>query len=400
MVLDYFEEGRRQLKDQRYYEKLDHNPTKEHKEIVTKTIQRLAEEDDISEETAAKLIPSNWRTPVFYLLPKVHKEGCPGRPVVSSVKCHTEKISAYVDEKLRPIVTKLTFYIKDTSDFVNKVRNIGKVPEESYLVTMDVTGLYTNIDHSEGLDASMQKTLEQENRDQKPLANSLTLLMRLILVLNNFVFNNVNYIQRMGTAMGTRSAPSFSNIFMGDFEQTFVYICIQMFVQNLPWRCCWMTDDVHQILGPLYRRHLFYMDWKPALKTFINYMNNVHPTIKFTAKYSEKAVNFLDTTVEKSVTGELSTDVYQKQLTTLHICIGNQLMTTGWKSIPYTLRLRRICQNDKTIKKRIQQYSEYFVACEYKRTDIHKEMRRVETISHEEALKPKEKTQRDHWHKL
>ena len=32
---------------------------------------------------------------------------------------------------------------------------------------MDVTGLYTNIDHSKGLDA-MQKTLEQENRDQKP----------------------------------------------------------------------------------------------------------------------------------------------------------------------------------------------------------------------------------------
>ena len=41
-------------------------------------------------------------------------------------------------------------------------------------------------------------------------------------------------------------------------------------------------------------------------------MNNVHPTIKFTAKYSKKAVNFLDTTVKKSVTGELSTDVYQK----------------------------------------------------------------------------------------
>ena len=105
---DYLEEGLRQLNDQMYYEKLDHNPMKEHEEIVTKTIERLVEEDEISEETAAKLIPSNSRTPAFYLLPKVHKDGCPGRPVVSSVKCHTEKISAYVDEKLRPIVTKLT----------------------------------------------------------------------------------------------------------------------------------------------------------------------------------------------------------------------------------------------------------------------------------------------------
>ena len=120
---DYLEEDLRQLNDQRYYEILDHILTKEHEEIVTKTIERPVEEDKISEETAAKLIPSNSRTP------KVHKEGCPRRPVVSSVKCHTEKISAYVDEKLRPIVTKLTSYIKDTSDFVNKVRNIGKVPE-------------------------------------------------------------------------------------------------------------------------------------------------------------------------------------------------------------------------------------------------------------------------------
>ena len=99
-----------------------------------------------------------------------------------------------------------------------------------------------------------------------------------------------------------------------------------------------MVDEVHQILGPLYRRHLFYMDWKPALKTFINYMNNVHTTITFTAKYSKKAVNFLDTTVEKSVTGELSTDVYQKQLTTLHICNGNQHMTTGWKKAFFIVR--------------------------------------------------------------
>ena len=56
---DYSEEGLRQLNDQMYYEKLDHNPTNKHEETVTKTIERLVEEDEISEETAAKLIPSN-----------------------------------------------------------------------------------------------------------------------------------------------------------------------------------------------------------------------------------------------------------------------------------------------------------------------------------------------------
>ena len=37
-------------------------------------------------------------------------------------------------------------------------------------------------------------------------------------MLNNFVFNNVNYLQKMGKAMGTRAAPSYSNIFMGSLK--------------------------------------------------------------------------------------------------------------------------------------------------------------------------------------
>ena len=40
----------------------------------------------------------------------------PGRIVVS-VNNHTEKLSAYVDEFLRPIAEKLLSYIQDTTHF-------------------------------------------------------------------------------------------------------------------------------------------------------------------------------------------------------------------------------------------------------------------------------------------
>ena len=105
-----------------------------------------------------------------------------------------------MDEKLRPIVSKLNSYIKDTSDFLRKIKEI---PKDAILVTMDVTGLYTNIDNTEGLEA-MREALEENSQNQKPSANALTLIMRLILMLNNFVFNNVNYLQKMGMAMGKR----------------------------------------------------------------------------------------------------------------------------------------------------------------------------------------------------
>ena len=70
---------------------------------------------------------------------------------ISSVNCHTAKISEFVDHNLQPIVQNLKSYVKDTSDFVRKIKNIGKVPDDSYLVSMDVRALYTNISHEMGI---------------------------------------------------------------------------------------------------------------------------------------------------------------------------------------------------------------------------------------------------------
>ena len=45
---DYLKEGVRKLSDEKYYEKLGHNPIKEHEKIVKTTINRLVEEEEIS----------------------------------------------------------------------------------------------------------------------------------------------------------------------------------------------------------------------------------------------------------------------------------------------------------------------------------------------------------------
>ena len=41
----------------------------------------------------------------------------------------------------------------------------------------------------------------------------------MILGMNNFFFNGQHFLQTHGTAMGTRMAPSYVNLFMGNFEQ-------------------------------------------------------------------------------------------------------------------------------------------------------------------------------------
>ena len=44
-------------------------------------------------------------------------------------------------------------YIKDTEDFLKKVQNMGKIPQNSILVTADVVGLYPSMLHNAGLNA-------------------------------------------------------------------------------------------------------------------------------------------------------------------------------------------------------------------------------------------------------
>ena len=92
----------------------------------------------------------------LYLLPKIHKNvsPVPGRPIVSANESPTERISAFVDHFLAPIVHTSKSYIQDTSDFLRKLGDFKDIPSKASLVTLDVCSLYTNIPNIEGLNAA------------------------------------------------------------------------------------------------------------------------------------------------------------------------------------------------------------------------------------------------------
>ena len=50
------------------------------------------------------------------------------------------------------------------------------------------------------------------------LADDLVDLAELVLKNNNLTFNGKHYLQILGTAIGTKMAPSYANIFMGKVE--------------------------------------------------------------------------------------------------------------------------------------------------------------------------------------
>lgn len=91
----------------------------------------------------------------FYTLPKIHKIliDPPGRPIVAQTNSLLSPLSQYVDVFIKPFVQLLQSYIKDSSDFINKISEVNSLPETSLLLTLDLTSLYTNISHEKGLSA-------------------------------------------------------------------------------------------------------------------------------------------------------------------------------------------------------------------------------------------------------
>ena len=90
----------------------------------------------------------------MYLLPKILKRlvNVPGRPVISNCGTPTEKASKFLDHNLQPIMRSGMPYIKDTNDFLSKLKNLKKVPDNVIIVTANIVGLYPSIPHNEGLD--------------------------------------------------------------------------------------------------------------------------------------------------------------------------------------------------------------------------------------------------------
>ena len=81
---------------------------------------------------------------------------------------------------------------------------------------------------------------------------------------------------------------------------------------------------------------------------YIYTLNEIHPTIKFTAEWSQKSINFLDVTVSL-IDGQIETDLYVKP-TDSHQYLHSSLCHPYHckKSILYSqaLRLNRICSNN------------------------------------------------------
>ena len=220
---------------------------------------------DIDDKTLEYLIPDSPKPDIFYLLPTIHKANNPGRRIVSANSHPIEKISGFVDFHLRQHVEALPSFIKDTTDYVQKMAALNSLPSHTTLVTMDVTSLYTNIPHSDGFEAC--KEIRESRSVKVPHSDCLVTMLTMVLRKNNFTFNGDHNVQINGTAMGTKMAPSYGNTFMGKFEKQLLESSIER-----PFTWYRFRDDV-DMKGT---------QSNEELQNLLSRANDLHPSIKFT----------------------------------------------------------------------------------------------------------------------
>ncbi|XP_078374399.1 uncharacterized protein LOC144657936 [Oculina patagonica] len=373
----YVNECNRQLNDIKYYEKQSSDLTKKIQGLVVEYTTRLHNDNLIDSETL-KYLSSNSdpKAGRFYILPKIHKQGNPGRPIISSNGHPTERISEFVDYHLKPLVQALPSHIKDTTHFLLQLQNLGPLPDNALLVTLDVSSLYTNIPHNEGINACRHFLDTRQNKSLP--TERICDLIRMILNMNNFSFNNQHYLQIHGTAMGTRMAPSYANLFMGKFEQNAIDNTV-----NKPlvwWR---FIDDVFMI----------WTHGEELLKNFISYLNSIHPSIKFTHEYSissHQALPFLDVQVHLS-NNHIQTDLHTKPTDKHQYLLRTSCHPNHTKeAIPFSLflRIRRICSTDAFFDKRSGELIKHLIKRGYSRTSLQRDANRVRAIPRHATLQP------------
>ena len=316
------------------------------------------------------------------MLPKIHKNKSPppGRPIVSGNWCPTERISQFVDYFLQPGVKKITSYIQDTTDFLRMLQDIGDLPDNTYLVTMDVSSLYTNIPNVEGIEAC-RTVLQRERPDARhPTNGSLIELLTQVLTMNNFDLDEKHYLQTGGTAMGTRVAPCYANTFMGWFEDRHVYT-----YHTLPKLWKRYIDDIFVIWT-----HSDHM-----LEESIQYLNQCMPSIKFETEISQSNVNFLDVTVILGPGGSIITDLYTKPTDSHNYLDFRSAHPKHCRiGIPYSqfLRLRRICSDTDIFTHRCREMSKHFIRANYPPHVITEAFNKVYILDRSTLLLPKTPT--------
>ena len=117
-----------------------------HKELI-KILQDYKNNNFISETEYNHLrcYLSNFPAPRFYGVPKIHKNNKPRHSIVSACGTEIYNTAKFITKILQNYCGKNSSFVKDSTDFIKKIKHFSINLEEETLVLFDVCYLFTSI---------------------------------------------------------------------------------------------------------------------------------------------------------------------------------------------------------------------------------------------------------------
>ena len=145
------------INDNSTYQLLQTDPTQEIPRQYNDYLLGSKNEGVITYHQYSQLaLPNRVETQTMYFLPKLHKDPLKIRPIVSATDGPTENASAFLDRLLQLYMKLAESYITNANDLVLILQN-QKLRRGSYLVSLDIKSLHTNITHEEAIMTLLRK---------------------------------------------------------------------------------------------------------------------------------------------------------------------------------------------------------------------------------------------------
>ena len=243
-------------------------------------LKSIKTEGGKSEAVYKRLYPTGAGSPKFYGLPKIHKEGMPLRPIVSSIGAVIYATSKELSRILKPLVGRLPYHIQNTQDFIQQIEGIQLQPNQC-IVSFDVKALFTSVSIQPAI-TIMKKLLEENQSLQQRTTmsvNNITYSLEFCLKSTYFTYQRKHYEQLEGAAMGSLISPIVANLYMENFEEKAISTA-----PHPPYLWKRFVDGTFTIIESSERR------------PFLDHINSIDQHIQFTCEEQREdgSIPFLD----------------------------------------------------------------------------------------------------------
>ncbi|XP_043227718.1 uncharacterized protein LOC122384400 [Amphibalanus amphitrite] len=254
------------------------------------------------------------------------------RPITSGVGSAPHRLAKILAKPLSSLLgTISSAHLKNSGDLLSRIKDLCIADKK--LVSFDVKALFTNVP-VDGALAAVERVLSNASDDDLPIPKrDFLTLVRLCVNFNSFIFDDKEFRQVSGLAMGSPLSAVLACLYMETMEE-------DHYKSILGEHNLWVryVDDV-----------LSCVPIDTNLTDLLRELNLVDPAIQFTVEEEENGrLPFLDTLLLR--TGDsLKFTVYRKPTNRndlIHYFSGHSQKVKSGVVIGFFLRALRICSQD------------------------------------------------------